>query len=132
MQHVLTHDADDTRRTLSGRIDAFGWGLFFIWIGIAFLADVSWPLGIAGAGVIALGSQAVRKYEGLPVDRFGVAMGLAMVSWGAWSHLQPRFGLLQVPGAFWPVLFIAVGAALVVRAVLRRKPPEGADSAEGR
>lgn len=132
MRHIATHDADDTRRALSGRIDAFGWGLFFIWIGMAFLLDVGWPLGIAGLGVIALGAQGARRYEGLRVDHFGFAMGVAMVVWGAWSYLQPRFGPLQVPGAFWPVLFIAVGAVLVARAVVRRKPREGAPSAESR
>lgn len=127
MQHAPSHDADDTRRDLSGRIDAFGWGLSFIWVGIAFLADVGWPLGIAGLGVIAVGSQIVRRYEGLHVDRFGLAMGLAMVGWGGWSYFQPRFGP-QVPGAFWPVLLIAAGAVLVARAVLRRQPRQGAST----
>ena len=77
-----------------------------------------------------MGTQAVRKYEGLAVVRFGLVVGVVMVGWGAWSYFQPQIGTLQLPGPFWPVLLIAVGAVLVVRAVLRRQPSEHADSAK--
>jgi len=32
----------ETGRVSAAMIDAAGWGLFFIWVGIAFLADVGW------------------------------------------------------------------------------------------
>jgi hypothetical protein len=44
------------------RMDAFGWGLFFIWIGVAFLADVGWGVGFLGVGVIILGTMVTREY----------------------------------------------------------------------
>lgn len=129
MQELRSHPRGNTDRSLAGRIDAFGWGLFFIWAGIAFLADVGWRLGILGVGVIALGAQAARRYLGLTVDLFGLGMGLAMVAWGAWGFVQPRVGVLEVSGAFWPALFIAVGLVLVVRA-LRRPPHPGKGPAD--
>lgn len=112
------------------RIDAFGWGLIFTWAGVAFLADVGWRAGILGVGLIALGAQGARRYVGLRFDLFGLAMGVAMVAWGAWGSVQQRFGTLDVPGAFWPVLFIAVGIALLMRAVLGGPPRHRAGSAD--
>jgi hypothetical protein len=50
------------RKKFERRLDAFGWGLFFIWIGVAFLADVGWGVGFLGIGVIILGSLAIREY----------------------------------------------------------------------
>lgn len=109
-------------RGMAGKIDALGWGVFFIWIGIAFLADVGWSVGILGVGLIALGSQAARKYAGLPMEFIGVGMGLAMTAWAAWDLLGLRVGIRDVPGGFVPVLFIVLGATLVYIA-LRRRPP---------
>ncbi len=34
------------------RIEATAWGLFFVWVGIAFLANVSDGIGLLGVGVI--------------------------------------------------------------------------------
>ena len=52
-----------TRRSkLHRRLDAVGWALFFIWIGIAILANVGWGIGLIGIGVIIIGSMVVREY----------------------------------------------------------------------
>jgi hypothetical protein len=50
------------RKKLERKADALGWGLFFIWIGIAVLADVGWGVGFLGVGLIILGSLGVREY----------------------------------------------------------------------
>jgi hypothetical protein len=50
------------RRKLHRTLDAIGWGLFFVWTGTAFLADVGWGAGLIGVGVIILGMLAVREY----------------------------------------------------------------------
>jgi hypothetical protein len=50
------------RKKLNRKLDAIGWGLFFIWIGIAVLADVGWGIGLIGVGVIILGGLAAREY----------------------------------------------------------------------
>jgi hypothetical protein len=39
-----------------------GWGLFFIWMGIAVLADVGWGVGFLGVGLIILGALGAREY----------------------------------------------------------------------
>jgi hypothetical protein len=50
------------RKRLARRLDSLGWGLFFIWIGIAFLADVGWGVGFIGVGIIILGGLGGREY----------------------------------------------------------------------
>ncbi|MFC1694280.1 hypothetical protein ACFL1R_12320 [Candidatus Latescibacterota bacterium] len=39
---------------LARKLDAAGWGLFFIWIGIALLSNVGWGIGLLGMGIITL------------------------------------------------------------------------------
>ena len=114
-------------RPLADKIDTLGWGAFFVWIGCAFLLDVGWSVGILGVGLVALAGQAARKYFGLTVEYFAVAMGLAMVVWGAWPFLGLHLGAVDVPDGLVSVLFIALGLVLVFRALLRR--PSGKEDA---
>jgi len=50
------------RKRLARRLDSLGWGLFFIWIGVAFLANVGWGVGCIGVGLIILGGLVAREY----------------------------------------------------------------------
>lgn len=102
------------------KLDAVGWGVFFIWIGAAFLADVTWGAGLLGVGVITLGTQAARKHFGLPVERFGLVIGILLVLWGAWELLNIRLGKAPIPGGLLPILFIVAGVVLLVSAFLRK------------
>jgi hypothetical protein len=109
------------RRIAADQIAAFGWGLFFIWIGAAFLADIGWPACVLGVGLIAIGVQVARVYlGGQRIEAFVLAMGIAMVAWGGWQMVGGLFGLARIPGGLMPVVFIALGVTLVVRALLRR------------
>ena len=51
-----------TRRSkLHRKFDAVGCALFFIWIGIAILANVGWGIGLIGIGVIIIGLLLVKE-----------------------------------------------------------------------
>jgi hypothetical protein len=50
------------RKKLNRKLDAVGWGLFFIWMGIAVLANVGWGVGFLGVGLIILGSLGAKEY----------------------------------------------------------------------
>jgi hypothetical protein len=50
------------KKKMDRKLDAVGWGLFFIWIGIAILADVGWGVGLIGVGTIILGTLVARGY----------------------------------------------------------------------
>lgn len=112
----------DDKRTLRRQLDAIGWGLFMIWIGIAFLTHMSWGTGLVGVGVITLGGQAARKFFKLPVDWFWLALGAVFLVWGALELLRVQFGAAILPGGLLPALLIAVGIALVVSALVRKSP----------
>ncbi len=43
-------------------LDAVGWALFFIWTGVALLADLGWGVGLIGVGLIILGTSAFGRY----------------------------------------------------------------------
>ena len=95
------------RRDLSHKLDAVGWVLFFIWIGIAFLADVGFGVGLLGIGIIVLGEQAVRKYLDLKLEGFWIIAGLCFVVGGLWELLAVELPLV-------PILLIVAGIAILV------------------
>ena len=58
------------RHHLAKKLDAAGWGLFFVWVGIALLADFHIGVGLLGIGIITLGGQAARKFLNLRLEWF--------------------------------------------------------------
>ena len=105
---------------LAKKLDAVGWGLFLIWIGIAVLAHVGWGVWLIGVGVIAVGTQVARKYVSLPVERVGLVIGIVFAAWGVWEMLGLELGRARMAGYLLPTLCIVLGVALVVSALLRR------------
>ncbi len=94
-------------RTLEKKIDAAGWGLFFIWVGAALLMDLSWGIGLVGVAVITLGGQMARRFFGLGIQAFWVVVGLLFLVGG--------FGeLYGVEVSLGPILLIVAGGALLV------------------
>lgn len=100
---------------IAKRLDAAAWGLFFVWVGIALIADVGWGLGLLGVGAITLGGQAARRYLGLSLERFWVVVGLLFVLGGAWELVGVEFSLV-------PVILIVAGVALLLSALRRLSP----------
>jgi len=99
------------RRTLHGKLEAAGWGLFFIWMGIALFAHLGWGVGLLGVGIITLGVQLARKAFSLNWEGFWVAVGFLFVLGGVGKLFNLQLGLL-------PILCIIAGAALLVSALI--------------
>jgi hypothetical protein len=95
------------------RLDAIGWGLFFIWIGVALLAQLGWGVGLLGVGVLALGGQGARIWFGLKMDGFGIGFGVVLVVAGICHLLDIRRDLT-------PVMCVVAGLALVISALVNR------------
>lgn len=104
-QHV-----NPKERTLADKLSAVGWGLFFVWIGVAWLLNVGAGIGLLGVGVITLGMQAVRKYFNLKLEGFWLVIGVLFVA-GSLSEL------LQVELPLAPIFVIIAGLAVLVSIV---------------
>jgi len=94
------------------RLDALGWGLFFVWVGVALMAKFGWGLGLLGVGVITLVGQVARKHFGLAVERFWIVVGVFLVLGGVWDVVGLQFSLV-------PVILIAAGMTLLFSAARR-------------
>jgi len=97
----------------AGKLDTIGWGLFFIWIGIAFLLDFGFGIGLMGIGVIALGVQIARTRHGLKGETFWIIIGILFVLGGLWQLFEPDLPLI-------PILLIVAGL-IVLLSVMRKK-----------
>jgi hypothetical protein len=98
---------------LNQRLDAVGWGLFFLWVGIALLLDVGWGVGLLGVGIITLGEQAARRYFRIGLDGFWVVVGVLFLAGGMWELAQIQISMV-------PFLMILVGLAVLASAVKKR------------
>ncbi len=75
-------------KVLHKKLEAIGWGLFFVWVGIAFAAHVGWGAGLLGVGIITLGGQVMRKYFALRVEVFWVMVGFFFLLGGVGNYLM--------------------------------------------
>ena len=98
------------RSALNRKLEAAGWGLFFIWIGIALFGHIGWSAGLIGVGIITLGAQAARKYFDLKLEGFWVAVGFFFVVGGICNLFNVHLG-------FMLILCIVVGITLLVSAL---------------
>jgi len=105
------------RRSLASKLETAGWGLFFIWVGIALLADIGWGAGLFGVGIITLGAQAARKYLGLKPEGFWVGVGFLFIVGGVWELFHVQVGLM-------PILCVVLGLALSVFTLVGRPRDE--------
>ncbi len=110
----MTSTTYSNRTDLGNRVDAFGWGLFFLMSGAMLLVpglpDGSW---LAGVGVLFLALSAARSVMGLPVSGFGLFVGGVLLVWGA--------GIMAGIAVPWfSLLLVACGLAIVAGQVLGR------------
>ena len=101
------------RKAPADKVGAAGWGLFFIWVGISFLAGFHTGVVILGVGVITLITQAVRKSLNLEIEKFWVIIGLLFVIGGVCSLLE--LSIPKIP--LVPILLIVAGVLLLLSLV---------------
>ena len=101
MMHFMDH------HHRARKVDAIGWALFFIWVGIAWIANVGFGVGLLGVAAIILGMQAIRRLLGINVEFFGIVVGIGFGIGGLWEYLD-----VQTPLA--PIVLIIAGIALLV------------------
>jgi len=95
---------------LEKKLDVTGWGLFFVWIGIAFIANFGFAAGLIGVGVITLAAQAARKYFNLKLEGFWVVVGLLFVVGGLGELFEIKYQLV-------PILIIVAGLVMLTSSI---------------
>ncbi len=98
---------------LAKRLEGAGWGLLFIWAGIALATGIGWGAALVGIGLITLGVQGARKLMGFALDGFSVTIGCLFVAGGIWQIVNGSVGIV-------PLLCIGFGVVLLVSAVAGR------------
>ena len=106
VEYVIRHN----QLVVARRLDAAGWGLFFVWVGFALLADVGWGVALLVVGVITLGVQLARNQFGVRFEPFWLAVGFLFAVSGVWEIFNFRIGLI-------PIVLIVAGAALLFSAM---------------
>ncbi len=95
---------------LAKKLDAAGWGLFFIWVAITLMLEIRLGVGLLGIGLITIAGQGARRYVGLALEGGWVSVGLCFLLAGLWE-------LLAIQVAFFPILLFIVGIGLLAAAV---------------
>lgn len=103
--------------TFARSIDAAGWGLFFMWVGIALLADLSWTVSLIGTAAIILVVQGVLFLRKERLDVFMAAAGVVLLI-GAIADVYASIW------SFFPALLIVVGIAMLADTFRRRTSEE--------
>ncbi len=101
MTHFMQH------HDRAKKLDAVGWAIFFIWAGVAWIANVGFGVGLIGVAAIILGIQAIRRLLGFNLEFFWIVAGIGFAIGGLWEYLE-----VQTPLA--PIVLIIVGIALLV------------------
>jgi len=91
----------------SSLLDIVGWAVFFIWVGAAWLLELSLGWGIVGTGILVLALQALRAVFHAHVEAFWIIAAIAFIVGGFWE-------LWEVAIPLAPVALIAVGIGLLI------------------
>jgi hypothetical protein len=108
----------DAQRAVSKRLDELAWALFLILIGAIWLLPAGTvPEGtwLVGAGVILLGVNAVRVLRGIKTSGLAIVLGVLALAAGL-GHLTA----VRVP--VFPILFIVIGASIILRLLVAKRP----------
>jgi hypothetical protein len=90
----------------SPRVDATSWALFFIWIGIAILADIGWGWSLLGISAIVLGTQAVVYFNGNKADGFWILCGVMVLAAAVWELFDLTSPLGAVLLVVWGIVML--------------------------
>lgn len=106
-------------QSLNRNFEAIAWGALFIWWGVTELAGfLPNGTGAIGVGLILLGLNAARSFNGVPTSSFSTTLGILALVWGGLELAGSVFSLpFEMP--IFPVLLIVLGVILLGREILR-------------
>jgi hypothetical protein len=101
-------------KEVASRLEAVGWGLFFAWLGVAFLTGLGFGVGLLGVAIITLGMQLARLAFKLKIEGFWVVAGLVFLVGSIWE-------LLNIGIDFVAILLVVAGIVLLLSGIARSR-----------
>ncbi len=98
----------------ASQLNAIAWAVFFVWAGIAMLADIQWGWFLLGTGVLILTAQFARWRTGVEIENFWLVCGAIFLVGGVWR-------LLDLPWPLVPLMLILLGLISLVRTIGRAR-----------
>ncbi len=93
------------------QIGSVAWAVFFIWVGIAILANLPWAWFFIGVGILILLSQFARWQMNVEIEAFWLACAAVLLVAGVWT-------LLELPWPLAPILIILLGVGLLGKTLM--------------
>jgi hypothetical protein len=110
-------------QTLNRNFEAIAWGALFVWWGITELVP-SLPdgTGALGIGLILIGVNIARWFNGIPISGFSTTVGILALVWGG---LELFGALLSLPFEIpiFAILLIVLGAIILAPALIGKRNP---------
>jgi len=107
------------KREASRRLDAIGWGLFFLMLGGIWLSPEEWiprdkqfMAAAIGVGAILIVMNIVRALVAVEPRVGAAVLGALILAWGV-----ARFHGTDLP--FFPILFLLIGVGIIASAARR-------------
>jgi hypothetical protein len=101
---------NSTQPVTSEKIGSIAWAVFFLWAGIALLANLPWGWFLLGVGILILAGQIARWLMDMKIEGFWATCGVVLLAGGVWT-------LLNLPWPLAPILLILLGVVLLGKAV---------------
>ena len=90
---------EDNKRTLDKQLDAIGWGLFFIIIGVLWLlpeGTVPEDTWLIGMGAIIFSVNSIRYLYGIRIQGFWTVIGILALTFGVSGVFSLDLPIFQV------------------------------------
>jgi hypothetical protein len=111
----------ENTRELNRHFEAITWGALFVWWGITELVKfLPVGIGLIGIGLILLGLNTARYFNGMAINGFTTTIGILALVWGA---LELAGAVLSLPFELpvFAILLIVLGVIVLGREVTGSK-----------
>jgi hypothetical protein len=112
-------DREAQKREVSRKLDAIGWGLFFLMLGAIWLAPEEWipedkgfMAAAIGVGVILIVMNIARGLCAVRPSVGAIVLGVLILAWGVAGYYGK-----DLP--FFPILFLLIGVGIIASAARR-------------
>ncbi|MGB9854874.1 MAG: hypothetical protein ACPLRY_08765 [Candidatus Bathyarchaeales archaeon] len=95
-------------------LTSLAWGLFFVWIGVSWVASEYYGISMApyvalGAGLILIGLNIARTNLGIKLSKFSLFIGIIALAFSGTA-------LMGYPLPFWQTIIILIGLFIIAEA----------------